>query len=44
MTVNNIDAFNFDVEKEPHCLFCKDMGIATEKIPVLTRAPVEDPE
>ena len=43
MTINNIDVFNFDVEKEPKCLFCTDLGVNTEKEPVLTRPPKEDP-
>lgn len=43
-TVNTIEAFNFNIEKEPKCLFCCDMGVNTEIEPVLTRAPKEDPD
>lgn len=44
MTINNIDVFNFDVEKEPKCIFCTDLGVNTDITPVLTRPPIEDPE
>ena len=44
MTVNTCEAFNYNVEKEPKCIFCNDMGVQTDVEPVLTWAPKEDPE
>jgi len=43
MSVNSIESFNFDIEKEPKCLFCCDMGVNTDKEPVLTKPRNEDP-
>jgi len=36
MTVNTIEVFNYNIEKEPKCLFCCDLGVNTEVEPVLT--------
>ena len=44
MTVNSVEAFNFNIEKEPTCAFCCDMGVNTDIEPVLTRPPKEDPD
>jgi len=44
LTVNTIEAFSYNIEKEPTCLFCCDLGVNTTIEPVLTWPPKEDPE